>query len=78
LSGPADTYTIPNDGTAKVVEFAPKTTKRLRFEVTDGDGPTLGLSEIEVFPSPLGGIDITGGRHESDTGKHPAMHLRES
>jgi hypothetical protein len=26
----------------------------------------------------LGGIDITGGRHESDTGKHPAMHLRES
>lgn len=44
--------TIPNDGTAKVVEFAPKTTKRLRFEVTDGDGPTLGLSEIEVFPSP--------------------------
>ena len=37
--------TIPNDGTAKVVEFAPKTTKRLRFEVTDGDGPTLGLSE---------------------------------
>ena len=44
--------TIPNDGTAKVVEFAPKTTNRLRFEVTDGDGPTLGLSEIEVFPSP--------------------------
>ena len=29
--------TISNDGTVKVVEFAPKTTKRLRFEVTEGD-----------------------------------------
>lgn len=44
--------TIPNDGTAKVVEFVTKKNKWLKFEVTDGDGPTLGFSEIEVFPSP--------------------------
>lgn len=41
---------IPNDGTARVVTFAPRRTQWVRFEVTDGDGSELGLSEIEVYP----------------------------
>lgn len=45
-------WQIPNDGSPKVVEFPAKRTKWIRFEVTDGDGVNLGLSEIEVFPSP--------------------------
>ena len=44
---------IPNDGTARVVTFAPRSTRWVRFEVTDGDGGgELGLSEIEVYPAP--------------------------
>ncbi len=42
---------IPNDGTAKVVEFSARKVKWIRFQVTDGDGSDLGLSEIEVFPA---------------------------
>src|SRR5690606_36934202 len=41
---------IPNDGTAKVVEFETKYVTSFRFEVTDGNGNNLGLSEIEVYP----------------------------
>lgn len=40
---------IPNNGSPKVVEFPARKTKWIRFEVTDGDGVNLGLSEIEVF-----------------------------
>lgn len=47
-----DVWQIPNDGSPKVVEFAAKKTKWIRFEVTDGDGKNLGLSEIEVYPAP--------------------------
>lgn len=43
---------IPNNGSPKVVEFPARKTKWIRFEVTDGDGVNLGLSEIEVFPAP--------------------------
>lgn len=43
--------TIPNDGSPKVVDFTPRTTKWIRFQVTDGEGVDLGLSEIEVFPA---------------------------
>jgi hypothetical protein len=42
-------FAIPNNGTAKAVVFAPKTVSWVRFEVTDGLGKNLGLSEIEVF-----------------------------
>jgi len=45
---------IPNDGSAKVVRFDSKKVDWIRFEVTDGDGTDLGLSEIEVYPSPEG------------------------
>lgn len=42
---------IPNDGTAKVVDFSDREVSWVRFQVTDGDGKDLGLSEIEVYPS---------------------------
>ena len=42
---------IPNDGTAKVVNFSARKVDWVRFEVMDGDGRNLGLSEIEVFPT---------------------------
>lgn len=45
-------WQIANDGSPKVVEFPEKETKWIRFEVTDGDGVNLGLSEIEVYPAP--------------------------
>jgi len=45
-------WQMANDGSPKVVEFPAKTTEWIRFEVTDGDGVNLGLSEIEVFPAP--------------------------
>lgn len=44
--------TIPDDGAPKVVTFAPKRVKWVRFQVTDGEGEHLGLSEWEVFPAP--------------------------
>ena len=43
---------LPNDGTAKAIEFAEKKTTSVRFIAIDGNGENLGLSEIEVFPSP--------------------------
>ncbi|CAN5658678.1 hypothetical protein BH10BAC3_BH10BAC3_18440 [soil metagenome] len=42
---------IPNDGTAKLVEFADKTVTSVRFITTDGEGKDLGFSEIEVYAS---------------------------
>lgn len=47
-------YQIPRSGAPKVVEFTARQTKWIRFEVTDGDGSNIGLSEIEVYPSPEG------------------------
>jgi predicted alpha-1,2-mannosidase len=40
---------IPNNGTAKLVQFSPRKVSWIKFVVTDGDGKDLGLSEIEVF-----------------------------
>lgn len=45
-------WQIANNGAPKVVEFSSKNVKWVRFEVTDGDGVNLGISEIEVYPSP--------------------------
>lgn len=42
---------IANDGAPKVIDFAARKVKWLRFEATDGEGTQLGLSEIEVYPS---------------------------
>ena len=46
--------TIPNDGTAKVVKFPVRCVTSVRFVVTDGHGPNLGLSEMEVYPARAG------------------------
>jgi predicted alpha-1,2-mannosidase len=43
---------IPNNGTAKAVNFPSKKVTWVKFETTDGDGLNIGLSEIEVFPAP--------------------------
>ncbi|PXV59981.1 putative alpha-1,2-mannosidase [Dysgonomonas alginatilytica] len=43
---------IPNNGHAKAIDFPTKKVEWIKFEVTDGDGLNLGLSEIEVYPSP--------------------------
>jgi predicted alpha-1,2-mannosidase len=40
---------IPNDGTAKVVNFAAKNINSFRFVTTDGKGKDIGFSEIEVY-----------------------------
>lgn len=44
--------TIPNNGDPKQITFPPKVVEWVRFEVTDGEGFNLGLSEIEVFAAP--------------------------
>ena len=43
---------IPSDGTAREVRFPARHTRRLRFNVTDGNHSHIGLSEIEVFEAP--------------------------
>lgn len=43
---------MDNDGTPKEVEFESRQVEWVRFEVTDAAGTQVGLSEIEVFPSP--------------------------
>lgn len=45
-------FEIPNNGAPKVVSFPEQTVSWVRFETTDADGPGIGLSEIEVYPSP--------------------------
>ncbi|MDQ2864300.1 MAG: glycoside hydrolase family 92 protein, partial [Bacteroidota bacterium] len=42
---------IPNDGTAKLVNFDNKNVTWVRFITTDGTGKDLGFSEIEVYPA---------------------------
>ena len=43
---------IPNNGTAKAVDFPAKKVTWVKFETTDADGFNAGLSEIEVYPAP--------------------------
>jgi predicted alpha-1,2-mannosidase len=48
---------IPNNGAPKVVSFPEQTVDWVRFETTDADGAAIGLSEIEVYPSPAQIVD---------------------
>lgn len=43
---------IPNNGTGKEIRFEARKVDWVRFEVTDGTGKDLGLSEFEVFTAP--------------------------
>ena len=40
---------LPNDGTGKAIDFAPRSASWVRFTVTSGAGLNVGLSEIQVF-----------------------------
>ncbi len=40
---------IPNDGSAKEITFSPKNVTWVRFQVSGGAGPNVGLSEVEVY-----------------------------
>ncbi len=51
---------IPNDGTAKVVEFETKIITSFRFITTDGNGKDIGFSEIEVYPARTQSTDYVG------------------
>lgn len=44
-----DVYAVPNDGSAKTVDFEPRTVIGMRLDVVDGVGGHIGLSEIEVY-----------------------------
>lgn len=49
-----DVNGIPEDGAPRTVTFPARTTDWLKVEITDGNESWLGLSEIEVFPAPVG------------------------
>lgn len=49
---------IPDNGDPKVVEFAPKRVKWVRFVANDAVGSHIGLSEIEAFPPAEAGGDF--------------------
>lgn len=49
---------IPDNGEPKVVEFAPKRVRWVKFEVNDAVGSHVGLSEIEAFPPAGAGGDF--------------------
>lgn len=53
-----DVTGIANDGTAKTVSFSPKTVTWVKFQVSDGSGANVGLSEMEVYSAPM---TITNG-----------------
>ncbi|WP_236636769.1 discoidin domain-containing protein [Sinomicrobium soli] len=43
---------IPDNGEGKEIRFDTKTVEWVKFQVTDGNGRDLGLSEMEVFAAP--------------------------
>ncbi|RNL95142.1 glycoside hydrolase family 92 protein [Sinomicrobium pectinilyticum] len=43
---------IPDNGEGKEIRFDTKTVDWVKFQVTDGNGKDLGLSEMEVFAAP--------------------------
>ena len=63
---------IPNDGSPKSVSFEPKKVSWIWFEVTDGAGKDVGLSEIEVFEACGEGtrpVEWVDPRIETTTGR---------
>ncbi len=63
-------FEIPNNGAPKVVSFADQTVTWVRFETTDADGSHVGLSEIEVFPSPTDPVSWVDPFIESARGRY--------
>ena len=61
---------IPAGGAPKAVTFQPKRTKSLRFEVTDGDGDYIGLSEIEAWATPTDYVSTVDPYIETTRGRY--------
>lgn len=61
---------IPADGSPKVVEFPACATESLRFEVADGDGAEMGLSEIEVYGTPTDFVSAVDPYIETTRGRY--------
>lgn len=69
---------IPDDGSPKVVEFSPRHTDFVRFEVTDADGIHVGLSEIEVYPAPDDYNSTTARSSSARRKLRPTKRIRTS
>ena len=61
---------IPSSGAPLTVSFSPKRTRSLRFEVTDGDGDYIGLSEIEAFATPTDYVTSVDPYIETTRGRY--------
>ena len=61
---------IPAGGAPKTVTFAPRRTRSLRFEVTDGDGDGIGLSEIEAWSTPTDYVSHVDPYIETTRGRY--------
>ncbi len=61
---------VPSSGAPLTVSFSPRRTRSLRFEVTDGDGDYIGLSEIEVFATPTDYVTAVDPYIETTRGRY--------
>lgn len=61
---------IPANGGAKTIEFTPRKTRSLRFEITDGDGDCIGLSEIEAWSTPTDYVSAVDPYIETTRGRY--------
>ena len=66
---------IPDNGEPKVVEFAPKRVRWVKFEVNDAVGSHVGLSEIEAFPP---GPEAISSRRSTRSSKRPRGAISSS
>ena len=61
---------IPANGAPKEITFPAKRTRSLRFEITDGDGNNIGLSEIEVYATPTDYVSTVDPYIETTRGRY--------
>ena len=61
---------IPTGGAPRTVTFPPRRTKSLRFEITDGDGDYIGLSEIEAWSTPTDYVSTVDPYIETTRGRY--------
>ena len=61
---------IPSNGAPREITFPAKRTRRLRFEITDGDGNDMGLSEIEVYTTPSDPVSAVDPYIETTRGRY--------
>lgn len=61
---------IPAGGAPLTVSFTPRRTRSLKFEITDGDGDYIGLSEMEVFTTPTDYVSAVEPYTETTRGRY--------